>query len=288
MKAEGHAGASACSGARRVANDPEAVPDQNVAGEDEEQHRRLEDACGRLGHVHDRLRDLSADIGDGEDKAGEKDADRIEPPKERDDDRGEAVAGGKAEVDLPELAHDLENAGEARHAAADHQGRPDRARGVEAAVARRFRRRTDGPHREAVDRARHEEPEDKRQHNGDHKARRHHGSRYRVGQELRGGQRRGLREIMAVRVLPRAADQIVEHLQRDIDQHQGGEHLGDAEARLEERRDRRPGHAAQNARGDHERDDPKAFASGSAKATPAPASAPMMYWPSAPMFQILA
>ena len=31
-----------------------------------------------------------------------------------------------------------------------------------------------------------------------------------------------------------------------------------------------------------------ACAFGSAKATPAPASAPMMYWPSAPMFQILA
>src|ERR1700722_4292344 len=40
----------------------------------------------------------------------QKHADRMEPAEERNDDRGKAVAGGEAQVDLPELARGLENA----------------------------------------------------------------------------------------------------------------------------------------------------------------------------------
>ncbi len=80
-----------------------------------------------------------------------------------------------------------------------------------------------------------------------------------VRQELRRSERRGLREVVPVRILPRAADQIVEHLQRDIDQHQRGEHLGHPVACLQKRRDRRPGHAAHNPRRDHQRDHPEAL-----------------------------
>ena len=54
------------------------------------------------------LRNLAAHIGDGEDQPREKDADRIETAEERNDDRGEAVAGGEAEIDLAELAHRLQ------------------------------------------------------------------------------------------------------------------------------------------------------------------------------------
>src|SRR5271165_4198346 len=106
-----------------------------------------------------RLRHLSADVSHREYEAGEKDADRVQAAEERDDDRGEAIAGREAEIDLTELAHRLENAGETRHAAADHQGRPDRARGVEAAVARSARRGADCAHRKAVDRSGRQQPE---------------------------------------------------------------------------------------------------------------------------------
>ena len=71
------------------------------------------------------------------------------------------------------------------------------------------------------------------------------------------GEGRSLREVVAVRILPGAADQIVEHLQRDIDEHQARKHLRDAVARLQQGRDRRPDHAAQNAGRDHQRDDPE-------------------------------
>ena len=93
----------------------------------------------------------------------------------------------------------------------------------------------------------------------DDEARRNGGSGNGVRQKLRRGERRGLREIVPVRILPRAADQIVEHLQRDIDQHQGGQHLGHPIARLQERGDRRPGHAAHDPRRDHQRNDPEAL-----------------------------
>ena len=80
-----------------------------------------------LGHMHRRLRHLPADIGDREHEPGEHDADGMQPAEERDDDRGEAIAGGEAEVELPELARRLEHAGEPRHRARDQQRRPDRA-----------------------------------------------------------------------------------------------------------------------------------------------------------------
>ena len=209
--------------------------------------------------MHHRLRHLSADIGDGKDQPRQKDADRMEAAEERNDDRGETVAGGEAEIDLPELARCFENARQARHAAADHERRPDCARGVKAAVARGVGRRADGADRKAVDRARREHPEYERQQNGDDEARRNDGSGDGVGQQLRRGEGRGLREIVSVRILPRAADQVVEHLQRDVDEHQGGEHLGHPVARPQERRDRGPGHAAHNPRRDHQQDDPEAL-----------------------------
>ena len=157
---EAHADAPTAGGlcARRLADDAKPVADENVARQNEEQHRRLEDAGGRLRHMHHRLRHLPADIGDGEDEAREEHADRMQPAEERDDDRGEAVARGEAEIDLAELAHHLEDAGKSRHPAADHQRRPDCALGVEAAVARRAGRRADRAHREAVDRARQSAP----------------------------------------------------------------------------------------------------------------------------------
>ena len=46
---------------------------------------------------------------------GQHDAERMQPAEKRDDDRREAVARGEAEIELPELARRLEDAGEPRH-----------------------------------------------------------------------------------------------------------------------------------------------------------------------------
>ena len=78
-----------------------------------------------------------------------------------------------------------------------------------------------------------------------------------------------------------------EQLLGDVDQHQRHEDLVGAEPHLQDRRDHRPGPAAERAREHHQRKDQHASPTGRRPApTPAPQIAPMMYCPSAPMFQI--
>ena len=77
----------------RCADEADAVVDQRVAGEHEEQQHALEDARDLVGDAERDLRRLAAEIGQRQHQAGGDDAERIEPPEEGDDDRGEAVAG---------------------------------------------------------------------------------------------------------------------------------------------------------------------------------------------------
>ncbi len=126
------------------------VAHQNVAGEEEEQHHRLEDARRRIGNVHGRLRHLPADIGDGQHDAGEEHAQRMQPPEERDDDRGEAVVGRESRASCClNGPGQFQHAGEPGHAAADQQRQPDRLACAEnppwrAALRRRCRPRGSG------------------------------------------------------------------------------------------------------------------------------------------------
>ncbi len=154
---EGHARAAA--GLAPAPIDAQAPAHQHVAGEDEEQHHRLEDAGRRARHMHRGLRHLPADIGDRQHDARQHDADRMQPAEERDDDRGEAVARGKAEVELARLRRRLQHAGEPRHRAGDQQRRPDRVGGAIAGVARGLGRLADDAHAQAELGARHHQPE---------------------------------------------------------------------------------------------------------------------------------
>ena len=54
-------------------------------------------------------------------RPGDQDADRIEPAEERDDDRGEAVAGRDAGLQMPDRTRDLDDAGKARERARDQR-----------------------------------------------------------------------------------------------------------------------------------------------------------------------
>ena len=74
--------------------------------------------------MHDRLRDLAADIGDREHDPGDDGAERMKPAEKRDDDRGEAIARGEAEIELAALRRRFQNAGEPRHSAGDQQRAP--------------------------------------------------------------------------------------------------------------------------------------------------------------------
>ena len=72
--------------------EPDAVENQDVAAEQEEQQDALEDAGDRVGQPEIDLRRVAAEIGQRQQQSGEDRADRMQPAEEGDDDRGEAVA----------------------------------------------------------------------------------------------------------------------------------------------------------------------------------------------------
>src|SRR5687767_6682254 len=76
----------------RRADDADAVVDQRVAGEHEEEQHALEGAHGLVGNADGDLRGLAAEIGERQDDAGGDDAEGIETSQECDDDRGKTVA----------------------------------------------------------------------------------------------------------------------------------------------------------------------------------------------------
>ena len=81
-------------GRRRPSGDDlDAVQDQRIAGQDEEQQHPLEDLRGLVRDPQLHLRRLAAEIADRQQNAGKQHADRIQPAEESDDDRGEPVAG---------------------------------------------------------------------------------------------------------------------------------------------------------------------------------------------------
>jgi len=75
---------------RGPAHQADAVEDEGIAGEDEEEQHALEDAGDLLGHAEGDLHPLPAEIGQSQQEPGKEDADRIEAAEKGDDDRGEA------------------------------------------------------------------------------------------------------------------------------------------------------------------------------------------------------
>src|SRR5262245_3254357 len=88
----------------------EAVEDEGIAREHEEQ----QDALRHLGeierHLEGDLRLLAADEGERQKQPGDQDADRIEPSQERNNDGGESVAGGDAGLQMADRPGHLDDA----------------------------------------------------------------------------------------------------------------------------------------------------------------------------------
>jgi hypothetical protein len=109
-----------------------------------------------------------------------------------------------------------------------------------------------------------------------------------ISAESHSRQNCGFGKVEAFRIAPRAANRPVEKELRDIDQHQAGQDLVGVEPRFQKCRDRRigmpppitrrPASAAASA---------GRFPTGNTTGKTDPAIAPMMNWPSAPMFQLL-
>src|ERR1700755_1865822 len=97
-------------GLSRRADKADAVKDHRIAGEDVEQQNSLEYLGEIERNLHGDLRVLAADEGECKKQACNKDADRVQTPKEGDDDGGEAIARPAAGGEVGDGA-----AGPARH-----------------------------------------------------------------------------------------------------------------------------------------------------------------------------
>src|SRR5579885_1237928 len=198
-----------------------AVEHERVAGEHEEQQHPLHHVGEIDRHAQLDLRRLAAEIGEREHQPRDQNARRVEQPEKSDDDRGEAVARRDRRQDLADRAGHLHDPGEPGERARQPEGDEHVLALVEPGEAPGARRDADHAHLEP---AQGEPDEHRRQRH--HRERHQHADMKPPAEELR--HRRGgieidrLREIVAVRIAPRAAHEIVEAELRDIDEHQAG------------------------------------------------------------------
>ena len=104
-------------------DETDAVEHEGIAGEHVKQQQALEHLGEIERHLEGDLRALPADEGEREEQRGEQDADRVQPPEERNDDGGEAVAGRERRLQVPHRAGDFDHAGEAGEGARYDEGR---------------------------------------------------------------------------------------------------------------------------------------------------------------------
>src|SRR5215471_5071806 len=191
-------------------HEADAVEDERVAGEHVEQQDPLEHLGQIERDLHRDLRLLATDEGQRQEQARDQDADRIEPPEERDDDGGEAVAGGNAGLQVADRTGNLDDAGEARQRPRYHEGEDGQLIGIEAGEARRLGRGSDHADLEALDGASEHHGCHRHDHERDQRAKmqtapldqgRHGGARVEFG---------GDGEVVAVWIAPGAAHEVIE------------------------------------------------------------------------------
>ena len=89
------------------------IDDEGIAGQHVEQQNALEHLGEIERHLHGDLCAFAADEGQGKKQSGDQNTDRIEPAEERDNNRGEAVAGRDAGLQMSDRPGDLDDAGKA-------------------------------------------------------------------------------------------------------------------------------------------------------------------------------
>src|ERR1044072_1651921 len=120
-------------------DEAEAVEDERVAGEHEEQH----DALEHLGEIErDLERDLRAfatDEGERQEQRRHQNADGMQAAEEGDDDRREAVAGRDVRLQMIDGRRNLDDAGKPGERAGDQERHDGQRLVAEAREARRAR-----------------------------------------------------------------------------------------------------------------------------------------------------
>src|SRR5499426_1552212 len=242
----------------------EAEVHEHLAAEEEHEQQPLEHERDRSRQLERDLRRLAAEVQQRHEQRRKRDPERAQSPERRDDDRGEAIAGRPAVVELPERPGDLAHAREAGARAADQQDHPDRALLRVARVARGRRREASDAELEAEEGPLDEHPGERDGNERDEDRRVEARAleplrpRGKEREERVVGELDGDREVVAVRVPPWPEDEVLHEQVRDVGQHEAHQDLVRVQLRAQERRDRRPKHPADRAGEDHARQRPGA------------------------------
>src|SRR5262245_42441011 len=118
----------------------DAVMNQGIAAENVEEEDPLKQLAHLGRHAERGMDGLAADLGHGDDQAGDHGANRIEAAGKGDSDGGEAGGRRDHRLQLLHGGHELADAGEARQAARQQEGEPHNAAAGESGKARRLGR----------------------------------------------------------------------------------------------------------------------------------------------------
>src|SRR5580692_4889524 len=122
------------------ADEADAIDNHRVASEHVEQQNALKYLGKIERYFHCDFRILAANESKREKQPGDKDADRIQPAKERDNDRRKAVTGRYVRLQIADRPRHFDNSGKARKRAGHSEGQYDKLIGVEAREPSRLRR----------------------------------------------------------------------------------------------------------------------------------------------------
>ena len=184
----------------------------------------------------------------------------MQSPDEGDDDRGKAVPRRYRRQQLSDRSRDFTHAGDACRRPAEQQAEPYHPVGVEAGIARGGVGKAGHAHLEAEkaaieeDVARADRGERDQEADIEPRSRDQHRIQRGFGELL------ALREIESFRIAPRLVHQPAQQEVGDVNQHQAHQDFVGVEAGAQQRRDRRPQHAADGAGDDHRGQNQAAFA----------------------------
>src|SRR5215213_2004754 len=241
------------AGWRGPRREAQAVEDEGVAGENEEQENALEDPRYLLRHAQSDLGRLAAHIAQRQYQTGDDHAQGIEPAEKRHDDGGETVARRYARLQLADGARHFADAGEAGEAARQEKAEHHHGRAREAGKHARAGRIAENADFEAFQSPVKKEGKAKSDYEGQGDA--DVNGRADGRQHLPALEAHRFWKVEALRIAPWPAHEPVKEEARDIDEHQARQNLVGIEAVLQIGGYGAIEHAAQNTHGQHDRQD---------------------------------
>src|SRR5699024_421090 len=118
------------------AHEADAVTNQHIGRQHQEQQQPLEQAGHRTGQVQRDLYLIAAHVQQPDKQTGQQHTEWLQLAEKGDDDGGETVAGRNVGLQLADRAGNFQQAGQTRQCAAQQQTQPDQSLAVVAGVIR--------------------------------------------------------------------------------------------------------------------------------------------------------